>query len=289
MKTFVRSLSDTQKWLAALGGLIVLAALGYGVWAYTDLKKESGFLQTSLVETQEALANSKAENERLVYDLHVARGDIENFSSQVGELSGTIKKLNERDPELLKKYSKVYFLNENYVPRGLVDIGSSYLYRSAKPLQFLSKAYPYLQRLLDDAAAAGLDLKIISAYRSFNTQEALKSNYKVVYGAGTANQFSADQGYSEHQLGTAIDFTTTKVGETFSGFSKTAEYAWLIENAWKYGFILSYPEKNSYYVYEPWHWRFVGKALAERLRVDKTQFYDLEQRQIDPYLIQIFD
>jgi D-alanyl-D-alanine carboxypeptidase len=86
----------------------------------------------------------------------------------------------------------------------------------------------------------------------------LKSQYRVTYGAGTANSFSADQGYSEHQLGTTVDFTTPKVGGTLTGFDKTDSYKWLQNNAYKYGFILSYPSSNGYYIFEPWHWRFVG-------------------------------
>jgi D-alanyl-D-alanine carboxypeptidase len=79
------------------------------------------------------------------------------------------------------------------------------------------------------------------------------------------------------------------VGASFSGFSKTPEYEWLMQNAYKYGFIISYPKDNAYYQFEPWHWRFVGKSLAKRLNEEKQNFYDLEQRTIDSYLINIFD
>ncbi|OHB11524.1 MAG: hypothetical protein A3H60_01405 [Candidatus Zambryskibacteria bacterium RIFCSPLOWO2_02_FULL_44_12b] len=130
---------------------------------------------------------------------------------------------------------------------------------------------------------------IASAFRSFETQASLKSEYRVVYGAGTANQFSADQGYSEHQLGTAMDFTTPSVGGAFSKFPADPAYDWLQDNAHKYGFVLSYPENNSYYKFEPWHWRFVGVALATFLHGEGKYFYDLDQREIDTYLIKLFD
>ena len=130
---------------------------------------------------------------------------------------------------------------------------------------------------------------MVSAYRSFGEQAALKSSYKVTYGAGTANSFSADQGYSEHQLGTTIDFTTGYLGANFAGFDKSDAYAWLLDNAYKYGFIISYPKTNAYYTYEPWHWRFVGKKLARYLHTTNERFYDLDQRTIDSYLITIFD
>ena len=112
----------------------------------------------------------------------------------------------------------------------------------------------------------------------------------MVYGAGTANQFSADQGYSEHQLGTAVDLITTGQGGMLDqAFAKTDAYGWLTENAYKYGFILSYPSGNSYYLYEPWHWRYVGVELATDLHEKSGYFYDLDQRATDTYLISIFD
>jgi D-alanyl-D-alanine carboxypeptidase len=117
----------------------------------------------------------------------------------------------------------------------------------------------------------------------------LKSTYSVTYGAGTANRFSADQGYSEHQLGTTLDFTTPATGLVFSKFEKTSAYAWLAENGYTYGFVLSYPKNNTYYQYEPWHWRFVGRGLAAKLHADGKRFYDLDQRDIDSYLISFFD
>jgi hypothetical protein len=52
--------------------------------------------------------------------------------------------------------------------------------------------------------------------------------------------------------------------------------------------VLSYPKNNSYYVYEPWHWRFVGVVLSSKLRQEGKNFYDLDQREIDNYLIDIF-
>ena len=109
-----------------------------------------------------------------------------------------------------------------------------------------------------------------------------------MYGSG-ANKFSADQGYSEHQLGTTVDFTTPDIGAGFSKFETTAAYTWLTDNAYKYGFALSYPKNNAYYQFEPWHWRFVGVELATKLHNDNMYFYDLNQRIIDTYLVYIFD
>ena len=129
---------------------------------------------------------------------------------------------------------------------------------------------------------------MVSAYRSFQYQAQLKGQYLVTYGTG-ANTFSADQGFSEHQLGTAVDFTAPGLGGGLDGFGETEAYEWLTENAHKYGFILSYPPNNQFYVFEPWHWRFVGEDLAKDLHDDNAYFYDWDQREIDEYLISIFD
>jgi LAS superfamily LD-carboxypeptidase LdcB len=74
-----------------------------------------------------------------------------------------------------------------------------------------------------------------------------------------------------------------------NGFDNTPAYGWLGANAHRFGFELSYPEGNDHYVYEPWHWRFVGVKLATHLYNQRLHFYDLDQREIDEYLVNIFD
>jgi len=143
--------------------------------------------------------------------------------------------------------------------------------------------------MLDRADRENIELFIYSAYRSFDEQEALKGQYTVTYGSGTANQFSADQGYSEHQLGTTVDLITTGIGGTLDGFEATQAYVWLLNNAHKYGFVLSYPANNEFFVFEPWHWRYVGDDLARELYDSKRTFYEVDQREIDKYLISVFE
>ena len=180
-------------------------------------------------------------------------------------------------------------MNENYTPAHLTQIPTDYLYSTSRPEQFLTEAWPHLKNLFDSAKASSVTLYAKSAYRSFAEQQSLKSLYTVVYGAGTANSFSADQGYSEHQIGTTLDFITTRLSGQLTGFDKTEGYQWLLNNAHHFGFILSYPKNNTYYVYEPWHWRFVGVKLATYLYDNKLNFYDMDQREIDTYLANTLD
>jgi LAS superfamily LD-carboxypeptidase LdcB len=281
--------------LLLIVSVVTIGYLGYKGYELINyksaLESEISQAKENIDSLSQTLSQTKTERDDFERKYNDEKTRMDLLSSEISSIQGTVgllEKLNETDPELLQKYSKVYFLNENYVPRSLVDIDSEYTYNPDKDYQFYSKVYPFLQSLMSAAESDGIDIKIISAYRSFGQQSELKSEYKMVYGSG-ANQFSADQGYSEHQLGTAVDFTTSEIGSTFTSFEKTEAYQWLQDNAYKYGFILSYPEDNDYYQFEPWHWRFVSRALAERLHEDGKNFYDLDQRSIDQYLLFFFD
>ena len=270
--------------------VVVLAAIGgYFYWQLNlqnkqliegkkNLETQLATLQNDLATTTSALEGEKAKTS--------------SFADQLSGLAttvGTLDKLSKTDRELLKKYSKIYFLNENYIPSNLATITPAFLYYPGKPLKIHANVWPKLESLILSASSSGLTLQVDSAYRSFGTQAAIKASYKVTFGAGTANAFSADQGYSEHQLGTTVDLGTPSIKGDFSKFGKTKEYDWLLNNAYKYGFTLSYPKGNAYYQYEPWHWRYVGVALATRLHDQNLHFYDLSQRIIDQYLVNIFD
>ncbi|MDO8521067.1 MAG: M15 family metallopeptidase [bacterium] len=208
--------------------------------------------------------------------------------SALGEV-GTLQRLSVTDRELLAKYSRIYFLNENYVPRALVPVYRLFVYEPEKEKRILPEVWPFLQRLLEDANSQGIDIRVLSAYRSFGEQSILKSTYTITYGSKAANKFSADQGYSEHQLGSTVDFTTATLGIKNTTLAQTPAYEWLLNNAYRYGFILSYPKDNTYYIFEPWHWRFVGKQLALMLHESGKHFYDLPQREIDTYRVSLFD
>jgi LAS superfamily LD-carboxypeptidase LdcB len=270
--------------------VLVIAILGFsgaGFFYYgvaKDVIQNTTDLEGKVLELED-------KNITLTQTLKTEQQKNNAFSAQIGQIAGTVGKLDQlskTDKELLQKYSKVYFLNENYVPSELLNVPGDYLYDKNKDTKIHTKVFPFLSSLFNASQMAGIDLKIISAYRSFGEQSSLKGAYLVSYGTG-ANKFSADQGYSEHQLGTAIDFTTSGLGAGFTDFKNTEAYKWMLNNAYLYGFVLSYPEENTYYQFEPWHWRFVGKSLAGVLHQENKYFYDLDQRTIDSYLINIFD
>lgn len=127
---------------------------------------------------------------------------------------------------------------------------------------------PDLTALAAAAAAAGAPIQIESAFRSYATQASTFEYWVSLHGMAEALLESARPGHSEHQLGTAIDFASYGAGAPWdvADWATSASGAWMAENAWQYGFILSYPKATSpavtCYEYEPWHYRYVGRTEA---------------------------
>ncbi len=135
-----------------------------------------------------------------------------------------------------------------------VSVGTQYL---------RAEAARALLALFDAAARDGHALVVNSAYRSYQVQVETYSYWVRLYGQEQADRTSARPGHSEHQLGTAADVGAR--GLFLEDFIGTPEAAWLAENAWKHGFVVSYPEGKEHitgYAYEPWHIRFVGRDVA---------------------------
>lgn len=276
-----------------VAGVLVLATLlGAGIYGYRDLWARYTALAGAHAELGQKTIVLSDQLYEAQQGLAAVQDRLGGFESTVGDISGTVdvlEKLKDTDRELLQKYSKIFFLNEHYAPPRLAQIEPEYTYNKERPEKVHAQVQPYLEEMLNDAQDDGIDIYVRSAYRSFEEQRALKGAYTVTYGAGTANAFSADQGYSEHQLGTTIDISASRNEGLTEAFERTKAFEWLTANAHRYGFVLSYPKNNGFYVYEPWHWRFVGTELAEYLHKRDKNFYDLEQRQIDEYLPKLFD
>ena len=112
----------------------------------------------------------------------------------------------------------------------------------------------------------GLNLYISSGFRSYETQAGLYQSYVNRDGLNAADTYSARPGHSEHQTGLAFD-----VNEVSNAFNNTPEAIWLANNCYKFGFILRYPNgktNETGYMYESWHFRYVGNQLATKLYND---------------------
>ena len=119
----------------------------------------------------------------------------------------------------------------------------------------------------DDAGRVGID----TAYRSYATQDALYDKWLARRGRTWTDTWYARPGYSEHQTGLAVDLVTpaSPACDFEACFADTSGGRWLARNAWRYGFVVRYQPDNEAvtgYTSEPWHLRFVGRALAGELR-----------------------
>ena len=125
--------------------------------------------------------------------------------------------------------------------------------------------------LLAMATAAkknGTPLVAWSPYRSYKTQVDLFNGYVKGYGYDSAINFSARPGHSEHQTGLAIDFVAVGDKGLTSDWEVTRTGGWMARNAWKYGWLMSYPKGKQdlvCYHYEPWHYRYYGRDLAKKI------------------------
>ncbi|MCL4804090.1 MAG: M15 family metallopeptidase [Anaerolineae bacterium] len=181
------------------------------------------------------------------------------------------------DNGLLNIVTLTYGLSRDYEPAGLVDL-SGYLPGDVTlgyPTQLRRIVINPLVDMIAAMQAEGLKPMIISGYRSYSAQAIARQKW-LEKEPERANILSAPPGFSEHQLGTVVDFGSPElpdiVGqediEFHTYFYKTSEGRWLLENAHKYGFTLSYPFEAfdiTGFFYEPWHYRYVGVEMATLL------------------------
>ena len=161
----------------------------------------------------------------------------------------------------------IYMLPRGYVPGNLVSVANANIQGSGKVRQVV------IDDLAAMAAAArqhGTPIKVTSAYRSWGEQRTLFQREVERYGLKNARESVARPGHSEHQLGTTIDFTSgNKKAWAYSDWARTPAGQWMRNNAWKFGFVLSYPngyKAKTCYRYEPWHFRYVGPEMAADIR-----------------------
>lgn len=147
---------------------------------------------------------------------------------------------------------------------GIIFVNKDYSLPEDYDPKVNKKAYKALEKMQNDAMVLGLDLNLISGYRSYETQEKLFQKYALKDGEEKANTYSAKPGHSEHQTGLAFD-----IGSVDRTFENTDEAKWIEENAHLYGFIVRYPKNKTDitgYIYEPWHVRYLGVDVATKVK-----------------------
>lgn len=161
--------------------------------------------------------------------------------------------------------NKTHSLPDDYEPADLIEPEVS----TTKKLYVREIIHEDLLEMFKAAEEDGKQLTISSGYRSYSYQKTLFNNYAARDGIEAASRYSARPGQSEHQTGLALDIAS-KSGKCklSTCFKDTEEGKWLNENAWKYGFVLRYPEGKEEitgYMFEPWHFRYVGKKEAQKI------------------------
>ena len=158
--------------------------------------------------------------------------------------------------------NRQHAISKNFVPvtRKVVGPGMSQTMRE--------DGAAALEEMFAAAKADGINLAIVSGYRSYTKQNTIYSRKKASQGQEAADRVSARPGTSEHQLGLAMDVAKKGSSQLNTRFGTTKEGMWVSANAHRFGFIVRYLEDYedvTGYMYEPWHVRYVGVEHAEKL------------------------
>lgn len=202
-----------------------------------------------------------------------------NFSDIVKDVNSNIdfEFYNDQVPSDISKKTlmianKHYSLSPDFIGFDLVNVDRKYAYYP-KDYQLNKEAYEHFKKMWEDAKKEGLDFGIYSAYRSYDTQNNLYAGYVSKDGKTLADTYSARPGNSEHQTGLAVDLKSRTKNTDY--FETTKEYDWLINNSYKYGFIMRYELGQEYitgYQFEPWHYRYCGLECAKYIHDNNITF-----------------
>lgn len=233
----------------------------------SNLVKEKYYLNKNVARYLD-YGNSNNEPAKRVISIVNANGDKE-FYTDTSE--------SNLDDDNLVLVNKFYHLPDGYEPNDLVVLPARY--NSGKNSSMRKEAADAFMKMSDAAMLDGLSIKNASAYRSYDYQVSLYDGYVKRDGKVKADIYSARPGYSEHQTGLCSDINIID-----SSFDGTKESKWLLENAYKYGFILRFPkgsEEITGYEYESWHYRYVGVESAKIIKSDDITLEEYYSYYID--------
>lgn len=185
-------------------------------------------------------------------------------------LNNNQEKINEEIGRLEELLNNPFFilvnrdnkLSEDYIPNNLKLSEVEFLdYIETRDLE--STTADALKEMFDAALEDGVTLLGASGYRSYNIQKNLYDSRVASMGEERTSLYTAQPGASEHQTGLAIDILSSDYQNLDDGFENSKGFEWLINNCYKYGFILRYLERKediTGYNYEPWHFRYIGNV-----------------------------
>ena len=227
--------------------------------------------EINLLENTKVNDNSKEQLQLEVkgdYDIYKAGNyNLKYYAkdSSNNETSKSFTLIVEENPNLkIIKTSKGYnlFIKDGLATvNGIVIANKSYGLPENYGNGLTSKFLENFNKMKEDAKKEGINISIISGFRTYNYQKNLYNKYVNQDGKALADTYSARPGHSEHQTGLAADINSLQ-----QSFEFTKEGAWLNNNSYKYGFILRYPkgkEDITGYMFEPWHFRYVGDIAKD--------------------------
>ncbi|MCI9110805.1 MAG: M15 family metallopeptidase [Bacilli bacterium] len=253
--------------------LILIIILGFALFFL--LNKEQNEKHTKINEVSDNDLTSKIKKEKYYIESNLDRylkyaennTDLE-ISKIITNVNSNLDKTKYEDTEKtnikddnLMLVNKYYYLTEDYTPNDLVTLTSKY--NTGINSQMRKEAANNFMKMSDAATLDNITIKNASGYRSYNYQVNLYDKYVQRDGKKAADTYSARPGFSEHQTGLVSD-----INQIDNSFENTDAFKWLQKNAYKYGFILRFPkdkEDVTGYQYEPWHYRYVGEYVAEKI------------------------
>lgn len=197
---------------------------------------------------------------------HQATNSSSNFTltnTYIEPYAQTYPVFNEGNYDML--VNKQYYLNSGFAPASLPELSTRY---ASSGITLDAGAADALKELCENGRSMGLVFYALSGFRPYSEQEKTYNNNVGTKGQQEADLTVARPGFSEHQTGLSIDLAAG--GESRGlPFAESPEFSWVRENAENYGWILRYPEGKEQitgYSYEPWHYRYVGKEIALKVK-----------------------
>ena len=185
--------------------------------------------------------------------------------------------IEEKNYDIDMVVNKHRYLNKDYTPK-LVDISTKYA--SEEGMQLRKDALDSYIEMSNACEKDGLNIIINSAYRSYDDQVDIQEYYRKWYGDSYVEKYVAKPGFSEHQTGLAIDIGSRSTNV----FANSKEYKWMLDNSYKYGYIIRYEKKYEHMTLfraEPWHYRYVGKKIAKEIHDKNITLEEYAVRYLD--------
>jgi len=216
-------------------------------------------------------ADTSSEEGKTGFAGETGQKDVRNLDKQYFNVIENIngEQIIKNPDNILVLVNKKYALPSNYIPADLVRPNVEFYFGSQQLEQayMRKEAARALEEMFAAARSEGIRLLGVSGYRSYARQEVLYQREVETVGREKASQSVSIPGHSEHQTGLSMDISAPSMAGNYlsEDFEIKPEGKWLKENAHRFGFILRYPkdkEQITGYMYEPWHFRFVGKDIA---------------------------